>query len=193
MEGCLEQAFEAVLGVIPALRVAGRTDSGVHARQQVVSVRLPSDTDHYKLAGSLNALTPEGVAITEVRPMPRSFDARDDATSRSYRYFLSTARVVSPFWARYCWQVGHPLDTALLDSAAAATVGKHDFTGFTPAVTEHSHFRRTVKRCRWRRVPGETGMLCLEIEADAFLRHMVRALVGTMVEIGEGKRELADY
>ena len=165
----------------------------MHARGQVVSVRLPGDTDSAKLAGSLNALTPEGIAVKKVRRVSRSFDARDGAASRTYRYFLSTDKVLSPFWTRYCWHVGHRLDMSLMEAAAAATIGQHDFTGFTPAVTEHTYFRRTVKRCAWHRVRGETGMLRLEIEADAFLRHMVRALVGNMVEVGEGKRDLAAY
>jgi len=159
----------------------------------VVSVELPGDTDGVKLAGSLNALTPEGIAVNQIQRVPRSFDARDSASSRTYRYYLSMERVPSPFWVRYCWQVGYRLDASLMESAAAATVGKHDFTGFTPAVTEHTYFRRTVRRCLWRRVTGEAGMLRLEIEADAFLRHMVRALVGTMVEVGGGRRDLAGY
>lgn len=193
VEGCLEEALTAVLGTSVSLRVAGRTDAGVHARQQVVSMRLPSTTDPLRLTASLNALTPQGIAIRRIARVADAFDARRDATSRVYRYFLSTAKVPSPFWSRYCWEVGHHLDEDSLHEAANVTVGKHDFTGFTPAVSEHSHFRRTVKDCKWRPVRGESGLLRLEIEADSFLRHMVRALVGTMVEVAEGKRELKGY
>lgn len=193
VEGSLEAAFATVLGAAPTLRVAGRTDSGVHARQQVVSVRLPAATDPGKLAVSLNALTPGGIVIRKIVRKRGRFDARRDATGRVYRYFLSTARVPSPFWSRYCWDLGHGLDESLLRAAAEATVGTHDFTGFTPAVSEHSWFRRTVQTCAWRRVPGEAGMLRLEIGADSFLRHMVRTLVGTMVEVAEGKRDLESY
>jgi tRNA pseudouridine38-40 synthase len=193
VEGCLEKAFKTVLGAAPSLRVAGRTDAGVHARRQIVSLQLPHDTDLSKLATSLNALTPTGIVVTSMERARAGFDARRDATSRGYRYFLCTNKVVSPFWARYCWLVGHPVDRRLLDAAGLATLGQHDFTAFTPAETKHAFFHRTVKRCVWRRVPGEPGMLRLEIEADAFLRHMVRALVGNMVEVAEGKRELESY
>jgi tRNA pseudouridine38-40 synthase len=193
VEGCLEAAFERVFGLAPALCVAGRTDAGVHARRQVVSLPLPSGTDLPKLTASLNALTPSGIVVDRIVRARDGFDARRDAVSRGYRYFLSTAKVVSPFSARYCWALGHDLDRRLLDAAAEATQGRYDFTAFTPAETKHTYFRRTVKRCVWRRVPGEPGMMRLEIEADSFLRHMVRALVGNMIEVAEGKRELECY
>ena len=213
VEGCLEEAFRTVLGDARALRVAGRTDAGVHARRQVVSLFLPHGLDLLKLRRSLNALTPAGIAVLGLRPAPPAFDARKDATSRSYRYFLSTSLVVSPFWAGYCWQVfGGDLDVGRMAEAAALVVGRHRFTAFTPAETKHVFFDRTVLRCRWTRVSGtglpgaapgagrpaghgrgSGGMLCLEIEADAFLRHMVRTLVGTMVEVGRSERSLEDF
>ena len=217
VEGCLEDAFRTVLSDAPALLVAGRTDAGVHARRQVVSLRLPRGIDLPKLAASLNALTPAGIVISRIARAPEGFDARKNAVSRTYRYFASTAgapaisaavsssAVVSPFWSRYCWQTQRTADPSLLGAAAEATLGSHDFTAFTPGETEHVFFRRLVLRCAWRRVSGalwgsgggrgggRSGMLCLEIEADAFLRRMVRALVGTMLEVGEGKRELGSY
>ena len=203
VEACLGTALRSVLGSAPALRVAGRTDAGVHARRQVVSLRLPKETDLSKLAVSLNALTPPGIAIARIARAPEDFDARKDAVSRTYRYFLSTSAAVSPFWSRYCWHTQRTLDPHLLGAAAGATLGHHDFTAFTPAASEHASFRRLVLRCAWRRASGAlwgssgtgrgSGMLYLEIEADAFLRHMVRALVGTMVEVGEGRRELESY
>jgi tRNA pseudouridine38-40 synthase len=193
VEGCLARAFETALGAAPALRVAGRTDAGVHARRQVVSLQLPRGTDLAKLTASLNALTPRGIVVTRMARARAGFDARKDATGRGYRYFLCTGKVVSPFWSRYCWPVGHPLDRHLLDAAAEATLGRHDFSAFTPAETEHVFFARTVQRCVWRRPPGGPGMLQLEIEANAFLRHMVRALVGTMVEVADGKRDVESF
>jgi tRNA pseudouridine38-40 synthase len=193
VEGCLEKAFVTVLGAAPALRVGGRTDAGVHARRQVVSLELPRGTDLAKLTASLNALTPSGIAVTRMARAHPGFDARKNATDRGYRYFLSVDQVLSPFWKRYCWLVGHPLDRLLLDEAAEATLGHHDFTAFTPAETEHIFFHRTVRRCAWRGVLGEPGILRLEIEADAFLRHMVRTLVGTMVDVAKGKLELESY
>jgi tRNA pseudouridine38-40 synthase len=224
VSGSLEEALRTVLGEAPVLRVAGRTDAGVHARRQVVSLCLPERSDLSRLSRSLNALTPAGIAVLVLRPAPAVFDARKDATSRSYRYFLSTDPVVSPFWARYCWHVhGDDLDLRTLNEAAALVVGRHPFTAFTPAETEHVFFDRTVVRCRWTRVAGPAlpaalpgglsrsgaaragrgnsssgaaragGVLCLEIEAEAFLRHMVRTLVGTMMEVGRGERSLDDF
>ena len=170
VEGCLESALQTVLGSAPALRVAGRTDAGVHARRQVVSLRLPGGTDLPKLAASLNALTPAGIAVTRIVRAPEGFDARKDAMSRGYRYFLSTAKVVSPFWSRYCWLSGTTSTEHLLDAAAEATVGHHDFTAFTRAVTEHSSLSPHGEPVRV--APGarrEPGLLRLEIEADCLL------------------------
>lgn len=205
VEGCLEGALRTVLGQAPRLRVAGRTDAGVHARRQVVSLLLPAKTDLARLRASLNALTLPGIAVTCISSAPEGFDARKNATSRSYRYFLWRGQVVPPFWSRYCWHIPHRLDLEALAVAAAAVEGRHDFTAFTPAESEHTFFERLVLRCRWQRVGGGfvgnaagrgTGggsPSCLEIEADSFLRHMVRALVGTMVEVGEGTRDLEGF
>jgi tRNA pseudouridine38-40 synthase len=203
VEGCLEKAFATVLGSIPALRAAGRTDAGVHARRQVVSLRLPPETDLVRLATSLNALTPSGIVVTRIARAPDDFDARKDAASRVYRYLLSTAPAASPFVSRYCWQRPGKLDRQAMNVAAEATMGRHDFSAFTPAQTEHVFFDRTVNHCVWRQatmamaaVGGRgigSGLLCLEIEANAFLRHMVRAIVGTMVEVGEGKRDVDSF
>ncbi len=228
VEGCLSAALATVLGHAPVLRVAGRTDAGVHARRQVVSLRLPTDTDPVRLVRSLNALTPPGIGVTRLVRAPATFDARKDATSRSYRYFLSNAEVVSPFWARFCWHVHGGLDPRALHAAAALVRGRHDFTAFTPTETEHVFFDRSVIRCAWGRVRGgllpgvsssgvhgrassagasaaasqadrsgdpfasTKGVVYLEIEAGAFLRHMVRTLVGTMVEVARGERTLED-
>lgn len=209
VEGCLEEALRTVLGSPRAMRVAGRTDSGVHARRQVVSLALPADTDLSRLRASLNALTPPGIVITRLEPAPRRFDARRDASSRIYRYYLSTSSAVSPFWGRYCWHVPWSLNMTAMSDAAALVVGPHDFTAFTPRETEHAFLHRQVLRCSWLPVrdglPGSrleerddtsgtgTGLMYLEIEAESFLRHMVRVLVGTMVEIGGGKQSLDKF
>lgn len=196
VEGCLEKAFRTALGSAPFLRVAGRTDAGVHARRQVVSLLLPDGLDPLKLRRSLNALTPAGIAVLTLRPAPAAFDARRDATSRTYRYFLSTQPVASPFWARYCWHIPGGVDLDAMRAGAGLVAGRHRFTAFTPTVTKHVFFDRTVLRCRWTgasRSAGGGAVLCLEIEADAFLRHMVRTLVGALVEVGQGERSLDDF
>jgi tRNA pseudouridine38-40 synthase len=217
VEGALETALRTVLGRAPALQVAGRTDAGVHARRQVVSLALPAGADLDRMRMSLNALTPPGIAVTRIAPAPRGFDARHQAVSRSYRYYVCDRGVVPPFWKNYCWAVYGAVDHGLLRDAAELVKGQHDFTAFTPMGTEHVFFERTVLKCAWRRTTADLaglalgsgarvgrgtpagrggdsdrGLLYLEIEADAFLRHMVRALVGTMFEIAQGKRTLDD-
>ena len=190
VEGSLERALVTVLGRSPALRVAGRTDAGVHARRQVVSLCLPGGLDTPKLVRSLNSLTPSGISVTHLLPAPAGFDARRDALSRTYRYFLQVGGVDSPFCARYSWRVEPGVDVEVLREIAALVEGRHDFTAFTPTETGHIFFRRNVLSCRWLRWGPDR--YALVIEADAFLRHMVRALVGTMVEIGAGDRSPAD-
>ena len=205
VEGSLEAALQTVLGTVPALAVAGRTDAGVHARRQVVSLTLPARTDLPRLMRSLNALTPRGIAVTRLAPAPPGFNAHKDALSRLYRYYVCAAPVVPPFLVHYCWHVPFELDMDLVRACAAAVVGRHDFTAFTPAHTEHLFFERTVLRCDWKREtaglgalgPGAAGtrsrgVFYLEIEANAFLRHMVRTLVGTIIDIGQGRRSLDD-
>ncbi len=211
VEGSLELAFRTACGRVPKLRVAGRTDAGVHALRQVVSLSIPAGTDLGRLRTSLNALTPPGVVVTRIVRAPAGFDARRDATSRIYRYFLSTLPVIPPFWRRYCWHVSGPLNLDAMCAAAGAVVGRHDFRAFTPTETGHVFFNRVVLRCSWKHVRGAwvpvagrvcaggqvreyaAGMFCLEIEAESFLRHMVRTLVGTMLEVGQGRRSLDDF
>jgi tRNA pseudouridine38-40 synthase len=217
VEGALEAALQTILGCTPTLQVAGRTDAGVHARRQVVSLSLPAGADLGRLRMSLNALTPPGIAVTRLAPAPRGFDARHQAVSRSYRYYVCNRAVVPPFWRNYCWMVHGAVDLGLLRAAAELVMGQHDFTAFTPVQTEHVYFERTVLKCAWRHSTADLaglalgsgegagrgtpagrsgdvdrGLLYLEIEADAFLRHMVRALVGTMFEVAQGKRMLDD-
>lgn len=202
VEGCLGAAFRTALGNSPPLRVAGRTDAGVHARRQVASVHLPVGTDLARLARSLNALTPPGIAVTCITPAPAGFDARRDAVSRTYRYFLSTGEVVSPFWALYSWHARGRINLLAMRECAALVAGRHDFTAFTPGQSEHAFFSRLVSRCAWNKMGGGPsaappravgGLVYLEVEAEAFLRHMVRTLVGTMVEVAQDTRTLADF
>lgn len=191
VEGHLRKAFATALGAAPVLTVAGRTDTGVHARRQVVSLWLPAGTNLSQLQGSLNALTPRCITITGMRRARPEFDARSDAVSRSYQYNIVNSRAVSPFWAPYCWSVPGTLDLVAMRQAAALVVGRHDFTAFTPTATEHVFFHRVVTDCRWTK--HREGRLTLHIEGQSFLRHMVRSLVGTMVEIGRGKGDLVEF
>ena len=161
----------------------------MHARRQVASADLPPGLNLVRLRDSLNALTPPGLAVRAVTPAP-GFDARRDAVARAYRYFIRLGTVRSPFWEPYAWHVGYQLDLEAMAAAAAMAVGMHHWRAFTPTETKHVVLRRTVDRCRWR-VRGDVAWL--EIEAQSFVRHMVRSLVGTFVEVGRGRRDLDDF
>ncbi|HEU4392969.1 MAG TPA: tRNA pseudouridine(38-40) synthase TruA [Solirubrobacterales bacterium] len=182
----LEAALETVLRQPVELTVAGRTDAGVHAWGQVASfetdAEVPAD-----LARRLNGLVPDDVAITAAGPAPDGFDARGDAISRSYRYRLLTRSAASPFERGHALWWPHGVDREGLDACAAALPGTHDFTAFTPTQTDHVRFERDVLAAAWRDEPGD--LLAFRITADAFMRSMVRVLVGTMLEVSSGRRD----
>jgi tRNA pseudouridine38-40 synthase len=171
----LEGALATVLRREVALTVAGRTDRGVHARGQVAS----HHGDPAPLR-NLNALLPGDVSVLASEPAPDGFDARRDARSRTYRYRVHTRSAPSPFERGRALWWPRPLDRDALRACAAALVGTHDFTAFTPTETDHVRFQRDVLRAEWVEEPGD--VLAFWIEADTFMRHMVRVLVGTMLE-----------
>jgi tRNA pseudouridine38-40 synthase len=180
----VEEALATVLRREVKLTVAGRTDRGVHARGQVAS----HEGEPAPLR-NLNALLPPDVAALASEPAPQGFDARRDARSRTYRYRIHTRSAPSPFEEKRALWWPRPLDRAALDRCAAALVGTHDFTAFTPTETDHVRFERDVFRAEWVEEPGD--VLAFWIEADTFMRHMVRILVGTMLE-GISPDRLAD-
>src|SRR5579875_4035576 len=188
----VQEELERALGIVlhrdaVPLTVAGRTDAGVHALGQVAS--YPGEPA--RLEG-LNALLPADVSVLCCERAPEGFSARHDATSRAYRYRLLARRARSPFEARTALHWPHRVDHEALDACAAALAGTHDFTAFTPTVTDHVRFERDVFLARWEHDPG-SGHLDFLIEADAFMRNMVRALVGTMLEVGSGRRSPARF
>ena len=191
MQDELERAIEQILGEPVALSVAGRTDAGVHATGQVASFEhgraLPD-----LFAERLNAVLARDVAVLAAAAVGDGFDARRDARSRAYRYRVLAAPIRDPFEEGRALWWRHPLDRAALDACAAAVVGDHDFTAFTPTQTEHVLFERTVDRCSWS-AEDERPLLAFEIEAPAFMRNMVRVLVGTMLEVAGGRRTLEGF
>jgi len=192
VQGEVEGALEQLYGAPVPLTVAGRTDAGVHATGQVASFEAPTDRhDANTLRRALDSLTAEEVAITDTSAVPPGFDARRDATARRYRYRLDTRSVPSPFERRYAVHWPHALDRPALDSCAELLPGTHDFTAFTPTETEHVRFERDVLEAAWSE--ERPGLLTFEIEADAFMRNMVRALVGTMLEVGGGRRTVESF
>ena len=185
VQGVLEAALAQILREEVQLTVAGRTDTGVHALGQVASfdteAPLPPD-----LARNLNGVTPPDVTVRHAEPVADGFDARRDARSRSYLYRVETRRAASPFeQGRALWWP-HRVDREALDACAAALVGTHDFTAFTPTQTDHVRFERDVLAASWR-TDGD-DILAFRITADAFMRNMVRALVGTMLEVASSRR-----
>ncbi|CAA9469028.1 MAG: tRNA pseudouridine(38-40) synthase [uncultured Solirubrobacteraceae bacterium] len=185
IEAELAAALRILLRRDVSLVVAGRTDRGVHALGQVVSYEGPLPS-----LRSINALLPPEIAVAAAEVAPPGFSARHDAVSRSYRYRLWTRRALSPFQAgRVLWWP-HRLDEEALHGCAAALVGEHDFRAFTPSQTRHRHFRRRIRRAAWRR---HGDVLEFGIEADSFLRHMNRILVGTMLETASGSRSVEQF
>ena len=179
VEGEVRTALDRVYGQWGGLGVAGRTDAGVHARGQVASFSADGGPPADRAAEALNAVLPVDVAAIASEPAPDGFHARFSARARSYRYRLWRRRTRSPFEARRSLWHPRPLDEARLEEAAALLVGEHDFRAFTPAETQHEVFVREVREARWQR---RGDALEFEITADSFLRHMVRTLVGTMLE-----------
>jgi tRNA pseudouridine38-40 synthase len=169
--------------------VAGRTDAGVHAWGQVCSYAgEPAPVD------GLNALLPADVAALSCEAAPEGFDARRDATSRAYCYRVLARRARSALEAGRALHWPHPVELSALEACVAALVGEHDFTAFTPTETEHVRFSRRVLAAFWRRTPaGDPDILEFWIEADAFMRHMNRVLVGTMLEVAGGRRPLPSF
>jgi tRNA pseudouridine38-40 synthase len=173
----LAQTYASVDG----LAVAGRTDSGVHALANVVSVDVDGGPPVERAAKALNTRLPDEVSIVSAEIASPDFSARFSARSRSYRYRIFNRRLPSPFERRRSWWVPHRLDEEPLREAAALRLGKHDFRAFTPTQTRHKVFVRTVERAEWIR---RGDHLDFEIAADSYLRYMVRTLVGTMLESG---------
>lgn len=170
-----------------ALTVAGRTDTGVHAWGQVASYAGEPAAPR-----ALNALLPDDIAVLQCVAAAPGFDARRDATSRAYCYRVLARRPRSAMLAGRVWHVRADLDLAALQACADALVGTHDFTAFTPTETYHVRFSRDVFAARWQRAcaPGAEGLLEFWIEADTFMRQMNRALVGSMLQVGTGRRPL---
>jgi tRNA pseudouridine38-40 synthase len=188
VEAILERLCERPVRV----HAAGRTDAGVHAVGMGTSFTLPDRWTPERLRKSLNSLLPDDCWVESVREARSGFHARTKATGRRYHYVVGTdAGSASPFRRRYEWALGKPLDRHTLAKAAAILPGEHDFHAFSVRRSPVAHRRCRIRAARWEERPADVG-LRFEIAADRFLHHMVRMLVGTMVEIGLGRRPLSD-
>jgi tRNA pseudouridine38-40 synthase len=179
VEATVRQALDAVFPSWGGLAVAGRTDAGVHALANVASLDVSGGPALERTAEALNTVLPEDVAVVAADEAAPDFHARFSARSRTYRYRIWRSRVRWPFETRRSWWQPRPLDVTQLESQAARLLGLHDFRAFTPTETKHDSFVRMVKHAAW---VEEDGLLVFEITADSFLRHMVRTVVGTMVD-----------
>jgi len=188
VEGVLREALDAVFPRWDGLAVAGRTDTGVHAIGQVASLDVEGGPPFERAADALNAALPEDVAVLESTQAPGDFHARFSARSRSYRYRVLTGRR-APLEARRAFWWPRPIDVDALRREAAMLVGEHDFRAFTPTETQHDVFLRNVLAVDWTR---DGDRLDFTITADSFLRHMVRTLVGTMLERPDRVEELLE-
>lgn len=189
LQSDLAAAFEAVHCTDLHMRCAGRTDAGVHATAQVVDAHYQGSVAPERLAVALAAHLPDELAVTHGEVAPVGFDARADATSRAYEYRVLTRQIDSPTRARLVHHHPRPLDRDALHEAAAAVLGTHRFSAFTPSRTAHVFFDRTIVESLWEERGDE---LVYRIRANAFLRHMVRITVGTMLEIARGERPMSD-
>ncbi|HEY4411766.1 MAG TPA: tRNA pseudouridine(38-40) synthase TruA [Gaiellaceae bacterium] len=180
VEGSLRDALAATFESYDTLAVAGRTDAGVHALAQVASVEVEGGPPARRAAAALNTQLPKEISVVEAVEAPAEFHARHSARSRSYRYRIFNRQARSPFEENRSWWISRTLDDARLERAALLLPGKHDFRAFTPSETQHTVFLRTVERSVWIR---RGDHLDFEITADSYLRHMVRTLVGTMLEL----------
>ena len=180
VEASLRDALGQTFTSFENLAVAGRTDTGVHALANVVSVDVRGGPPAERAAQALNTRLPDEVAVVTAEHVADDFHARFSARSRSYRYQIFNRRTSSPFELRRSWWVVRRLDVDALNERAALLLGEHDFRAFTPTETQHEIFVRIVERAEWLRTGDHVDF---EITADSFLRHMVRTLVGTMLEL----------
>ncbi len=182
VQGVLEDALARVLGDVPRLSTAGRTDAGVHARGQVVSFEAGADPD--RIRGAVNGMLAPEVVVVAARAARDGFDARFSATAREYRYRIDLGDSPDPFTARFVWH--HPCEPRMAEMRRAASllIGEHDFASFCRRPPDDRHTIRDLERLS---VVREGDRLEIAARANAFLHQMVRSLVGTLVAVGEGR------
>lgn len=189
VQGELEAALATVLREPVELTVAGRTDTGVHALEQVASFETAAEVPP-DLARSLNGVGPDDISVIGAAAVADGFDARRDAKSRSYLYRVLARRTPSPFERNRALWWPHKLDRNALDACTQALLGTHDFTAFTPTQTDHVRFDRDILAASWT---FDSDIATFRITADAFMRNMVRVLVGTMLEVASDRRTVSSF
>ena len=196
VQALLEQAFASLEGGPVTVHGAGRTDAGVHALGQVASVEVSVPHDVDTLRRALNAQLPPDIRVREIAEAPSGFHARFSARRKTYRYLVRNAPFASPFERAFVWHIREPLQLPAMQAAAATLCGTHDFAAFRSAGSGVATTVRTILHSSIDVLPDTpgpleptgAGLLAYDIEGDGFLRHMVRAIVGTLVEVGRGWR-----
>jgi tRNA pseudouridine38-40 synthase len=194
VQGLLEDVLALLEGAPVTVHGAGRTDAGVHAFAQVASAQLTCRHEPHTLRRALNAQLPADVRVLAVEDVPGDFHARFSARSKTYRYHIANVPILSPFGRAYAWHVAEPLRLDAMHAAAASLVGTHDFAAFRSTGSGTTGTVRTVTLSRLADgappspAPVSPADLVYEIAGNGFLRHMVRAIVGTLVEVGRGRR-----
>jgi tRNA pseudouridine38-40 synthase len=188
VQGEIEKAIEQILQSDVRIVGAGRTDAGVHARGQVASFSFARPLDLCTFTKSLNAVLPEDIVVHDVKEAAPEFNARFSAKGRRYIYYVSTKPIA--LQRKYCWRVFYTLDADAMQQAARAIHGEHDFSSFCKAETEVKSRRCVVREAQWK---CSNGMMEFDITADRFLHGMVRALVGTMVDVGRGYTSTEEF
>ena len=200
IQGLLEDALARFEGGPVSVQGAGRTDAGVHALGQVASARLTCGHTVDALARGMNSVLPPDIRVVRVEDAVPGFHARFNARSKTYRYLLRNAPIVNPFERAYAWHIPEALDVPAMRAAADALIGTHDFSAFRSAGSETRDAVRSITSSDIRHVAGDqvlvmsgddATLLAYEVRATGFLRHMVRAIVGTLVEVGRGRRDAA--
>jgi tRNA pseudouridine38-40 synthase len=189
IQGLLEEALGALEGRPVVVTGAGRTDAGVHARGQVAAVALDREIDISTLVRAVNARLPGAVRVVDASIVAASFHPRFDAVAKSYSYHIWNAEVLDPFVRRYVWHLPGPsLDADAMAASARLLEGRHDFAAFQAVGSETASTERDVFSSVMRRTPGSKAAFVYEIRGAGFLRHMVRTIVGTLVDVGRGRQ-----
>jgi len=192
VQGEIERVLEQLTTLQTPVVAAGRTDAGVHALAQCVSFRVPDHWTVGELQHALNSLLPNDIWIETVGEVSPDFNARRSATSRRYRYIIGLdAAAHSPFRRGREWTLNAQIDRTELQACAKSFLGKHDFRAFSALDSTKPHFQCTIQDATWHERPEKKGII-FEVEADRFLHHMVRFMVGTMVDVGRGRRPIDD-
>jgi tRNA pseudouridine38-40 synthase len=192
IQGLLEDALLPIEGAAVVVHGAGRTDAGVHALAQVATFGLRASIDAATLMRALNGVLPPAVRVTAAEEAPPGFHARFSAVGKVYEYRLVNAEFISPFLHRHAWHVPAPLDVAAIRDASRLLIGRRDFEAFQGSGSDVVSTVRTVHALEWQDGDGHDTPTIVHIEGDGFLRHMVRNIVGTLVDIGSGRWPAAE-